>query len=245
MEGIPAPTPPLEKPTSGLARLTGTFVSPVRTFDEIARRPTWLAPLLVWTVLSVALWGILIPRADWEEVIRDRFEKKGQALSPDRLERIVERQRQFAWLYYVVAAAGPALIGLFLSALFWLAFKAFGWELAFRQSFGVTAYAFVPGAVLGSLLTFPLLLRLERIDPSRVGDLVKSNPAFLVDGEEAPALRSLLQSLDVFSFWTLALLVVGYAAAAKASRGRSAGLILTLWALYVLGKTGWVALTGA
>ena len=51
-------------------------------------------------------------------------------------------------------------------------------------------------------------------------------------------LHSLLGSVDVFSFWSLGLFVVGFAAAANVSRKQSAAVILTLWFLFVLGKGG-------
>jgi hypothetical protein len=85
---------------------------------------------------------------------------------------------------------------------------------------------------------------MDAIDPKEMGDLLKSNPGFLVDAKSSPALHSLLQSLDVFSLWTIVLLVVGLSAAAKISRGRTAGLVLTLWVLYVLGKAGFAAAFG-
>jgi hypothetical protein len=40
----------------------------------------------------------------------------------------------------------------------------------------------------------------------------------------------------------MALLVIGFAAAAKASRRKAAGLVVGVWALYVLGKAGWAAI---
>ena len=63
-----------------------------------------------------------------------------------------------------------------------------------------------------------------------------------MDRKANPVLHSLLQSLDAFSIWVIVLLVLGYAIAAKVSRGKAAGLVVTLWALYVLGKAGFTAL---
>jgi hypothetical protein len=48
--------------------------------------------------------------------------------------------------------------------------------------------------------------------------------------------------MDVFTFWVLALLAIGYAAAAKVTRKKAAILILSLWGLFVLGKAGWAAI---
>jgi hypothetical protein len=40
------------------------------------------------------------------------------------------------------------------------------------------------------------------------------------------------------SFWTMVLLVLGFSSATGAPRGRMAALVLGLWGVYVLGKTG-------
>ena len=72
--------------------------------------------------------------------------------------------------------------------------------------------------------------------------MVRSNLGFLIERKASPALQSLLESLDVFSFWSLALFVVGFAAAARISRKSAAGVIVALWILYVLGKAGFAAI---
>ena len=56
------------------------------------------------------------------------------------------------------------------------------------------------------------------------------------------ALHSLLGSLDIFSFWTIALLSIGFAAAARVKKGQAAGVIVALWAVFILGKAGFAAI---
>lgn len=236
-EPVPAP------PDSAIARIPGVIFAPVKTFEAIARRPTWLAPLLLWTALSLVLTSFMMPRMDWEGMTRAQMEKSGQTVSEEQIQRTVTMQKRFAGLGYVWGGLVPAILSLLIALIFWGGFKAFGSDLSFKQSFGVTTHGFVP-AVLASVLFIPLVLRQEKLNPANMGDLLRSNLGFLVEKESSPALHSLLQSLDVFSFWTLALLVIGYAAAARTSRGKAAGLILTLWILFVLGKAGWAAAFG-
>ena len=85
---------------------------------------------------------------------------------------------------------------------------------------------------------------MAKIDPKRVGDLLVSNLGFLVDAKSSPALHSLLQSIDVFSLWTMALLILGLAAAARIGRGKTAAFVVGFWLLFVLGKAGVAALLG-
>jgi hypothetical protein len=48
--------------------------------------------------------------------------------------------------------------------------------------------------------------------------------------------------VDLFTFWAIALLVLGLSSAAGASRRRMAILVVSLWLLFVLGKAGFAAL---
>ena len=49
-ESAPAP-PPVPKPLSEAARLTGVFFSPKSTFPDIARRPRWWIPIILLAII--------------------------------------------------------------------------------------------------------------------------------------------------------------------------------------------------
>ena len=231
-----------ETPVSPLGRIPGAFFSPVATFDSIAKRPTWLPPLVLWTAVSILFTVFLIPRIDFDRMIRGQMERRGQSVPEERIQAAVATQKKIAPIAYnAIAAVSPAALSLLVALVFWGAFKAFGWDLSYRQAFGTTTHAFLPG-VLGSVILFLVVLRQETIDPSALGDLLQSNLGFLVERKASPAFHSLLQSLDVFSVWSLVLLVLGFAASARVSRKSAAGVIVALWALYVLGKAGFAAI---
>lgn len=232
-----APTPG----DSAIARVPGVFFSPAVTFEKIARRPTWIAPVILWLLASLAVSAVVVPRLDFEKTMRERFEKSGRAVSQGQLQSIVERQKKFAPVFgYFGAVVTPIAISLVVAVTLWGSFRAFGWDTTYPQALGVTTHAFLPG-VLGALLLLPLVARQEKVDPSAIGDLLRSNPGFLVE-RDSKVLHSLLGSLDLFSFWTLALLTIGFAAAARVRRAPAAGVVLALWAVYVLGKAGFAAI---
>jgi hypothetical protein len=85
--------------------------------------------------------------------------------------------------------------------------------------------------------------RLDIVDPRDLTALTHSNAALLVEREANPVLHSLLGSIDVFSIWVFALLVIGFSAATGVTRKRAAVLIGALWGIYVLGKVGLAAIT--
>lgn len=220
----------------------GAIVSPGETFASVAKRPTWLVPLLLWTALSLGVTALLMPKIDYDHMIRQALEKRGQTVPEERMASIVEQQKKISSIIgWVGGGAAPAVIGLLTAVVIWGSFKAFGWDTTFRQAFGVTTHAFVPGMVKSPFLAF-LITRQETVDPRALGDLLRSNLGFLVARDSSKALHSLLGSIDVFSLWSLFLFVVGFSAAAKVKRESAAGVIVTLWLLVVAVGMAWSAI---
>ena len=241
-EGSVPPPSDARPSVLGLARIPGVFFSPVATFDSIARRPTWIAPLLLWTALSVGVTAALLPKIDYDQLTRQAFQKRGQTVPEDRLATIVEQQKKFGGIFgWAIGAASPAIISLLVAVVIWGAFKAFGWDTRFSQAFGVTTHAFLPGCLKAVLLLF-LITRQETVNPQALGDLLASNLGFLVPSDSSKPLHSLLSSFDIFSLWSLCLFVIGFAAAARIKRGAAAGIIVTLWLVVVALGVGWNAI---
>jgi len=157
------------------------------------------------------------------------------------VDAAIEPMRRLSWLWDGLAVVVPSILAFALAGGLWAACQAFGWEVRFRQSLGVTAHALFP-STLGSVAILAVLWNRETIDPGTVGDLLHTNLGFLVNPRSERVLHALLSSLDLFSFWTMGLLVLGLSAAARSSRSRMAILVGSLWALYVLGKAGVAAL---
>lgn len=229
---------------SPLARIAGVFGSPGPTFESIARRPSWLLPIVISTVLSIAATAAIVPRMDFDTAVREAFAKRGISASEERIEKTIEVQKKFAGFFaYVWALFAGALVALVLATVFWISFKAFGWDLAFRQSFGVTAHALLP-YIGATMLLILFVTRLDIVNPADLGDLTHANLGFLVDRHANPVLNSIARSMDVFTFWVMALLVIGFSTAAKVPRKKAAIVIVSLWGIYVLGKAGWTAIFG-
>ena len=226
---------------SPLARVAGVFASPGPTFESIARRPGWVLPLVISTILSIAATAAILPRIDFESVIREKMAERHTSVPEDRMEQIVATQKKVGPMFgYASALLAPTIFTLVLALILWLAFKAFGWETSFRQAFGVTAHALLP-SIFGSMLLIFFATRQDTINPADIRDLTHANAGFLVDRHENPVLHSLAGSVDLISVWMFGLLVIGFGAAANVSRRKAAILIGSLWLVLVLGKAAWAA----
>ena len=225
---------------SAFGRLVGVFLSPVRTFASIAARPTWILPLAIACGISLPISELILSKVDWRSVVSQQIAKSGRTLSEAQIDQAVEQARRLAWLWDVIAVVVPLIAVMAVAVVLWGACQAFGWEVRFRQSLGVTAHAFFPGVLASLILAFALWNR-PTVDPQKAWTAIPTNLAYLAP-EADPVTHGLLSSIDLFSFWTMALLILGLSAAANSSRGRMAALVVSLWALYVLGKAGVTAL---
>jgi hypothetical protein len=225
---------------SSLRRLIGVFVSPARTFASIAARPTWILPVAVAAGLGLPLSELVLSRMDWRAVAAKQLANRH--LSDAQMDSALETIRRIGWIFGDVAAVlAPLVLALVTALVLWGACQAFGWEVRYKQSLGVTTHAFFP-ATLASVVLLGVLWNRETIDPETIGDTLHTNLGFLVDPRVEKVLHSLAASVDLFAFWAMALLVLGLSAAAGASRRRVAILVGSLWLLFVLGKAGVAAL---
>ena len=237
MSAAAPPIPAAEPAPSAVGRIVGALVSPGETFASIARRPTWLLPLLLLTAVSLAVTLLVQPKIDYQQMMRDIFEARGQTVSEDQLATIVEAQkRRGPVIGYLRGGVGPAVAFLVVAGAIWASFKAFGWDTTFRQAFGVTTHAFLPGLINGAILAF-LVSRQETVNVLALEDIVRSNLGFLVE-RSSKVLHTLLVCVDAFSIWSFLLLVTGFSFAAKIRRGAAAGVIGGLWGVWVLVRIG-------
>ncbi len=232
-----------------LKRTVGVLVSPGETFRKIAERPTWAVTLVVLLLLGTAVAFVVAQRIDVDaerDMIRQQIEDR-QGLRGDELERQVEtiaginaKVRPFTPLLVLVIGTGVYLL---IAVIFMVGARLAGGEIDFRRSFATTLHGMVPQG-LSALIALPLVLSRESIDPeaAQSGSLLASNLAFLAPEDALTAVRSLLSSFDLFTLWSIVLLVIGYSIVARLSKGAAVALVVGAWVVWVALKIGLAAL---
>jgi hypothetical protein len=87
--------------------------------------------------------------------------------------------------------------------------------------------------VLSSIVgTIILIARGGLIDPQEIATIVKTNPGFLANPKTQPMLFALLSSLDIFTIWTLVLLIIGFALLSRSSKGKAAAIVIGWWVVF-------------
>lgn len=229
-----------------LRTLTGLYFSPGREFVVLMRRPRFWLPMLGLMVLNVVFTAVWLRQVDPAEFMKTQLEETGrwEQMTPDQREGIFERQAKFLPVIgWAGALLGPPILILIVGSVYLFIFRFFfASDVNFRRSLSVVGHVFL--AV--SLVTVPLtLLTLAlqgdwNVDPRTA---LQANASLLLDKETTPRpLWSLAESLDLFSFWGLWLLSLGYGIASSRRTSGAAPGVLGPWAIYVVAKAGFAAL---
>jgi len=231
---------------SSFGRVIGVLTAPEKTFRAIKERPSWIVALLTLIIVGVGTYYLLSQRMDMAEVVRESIEQSGREMTEDQLEQALDFYEKFGAVFSMAAIIVGSPIFLLLGSLgLWVAVKLVGAELSFKQNWATFVHSQMP-QVVASLLSLPAIFSREEFhfDDVKTGSILPSNLGQFAPEEAGPALISLLSSIDVFSIWTVVLLVIGMATVGRVKRGTAAAAVVTCWVLFILGKAGWAALFG-
>jgi hypothetical protein len=243
MATTPVPAPEAQATISSFGRIVGVLFSPGKTFEDIVRKPGWITPLLVSTLLSIIAVVALNQRMNWREFIAQQIEKNPRAaqLSADQKQRQIEVSAKFTVaIVYVAGVIVPVCFALVVGLVMMGAYNLLaGAGARFSAAFSIVAHAALVGIVSTPLFLLVLFLKPPgSIDPENP---LATNLAALLPEESAKWLVALCKSFDIFSIWTLILIAIGFAAVnpRKLKGSKSFVVAFSVWATYVVLRVGW------
>ena len=234
-------------PESGfLGRIVGLWFAPEEQFPGIVARPTFWGPIAVLIALNLAFTAVWLQKVEPREFMQRQMEESGQweKIPPDQRGDILEQQSGFfpimAWVGAVVGT--PIMVALVAGILLGIFKLVYAAEFGFGQSMGITAWAFLPVAVITTPLTM-LVLWLKDDWAMNPSEALQANPSLLLDRNEvAQPLYVLAGSFDLFVLWGVFLLAVGYGIAAKRSTGSAFVGVAIPWLVFVAARVGLTAI---
>lgn len=223
-------------------RIVGVFFSPKPTFEDIARKPSWVAPVLVLTLLSILVSLAMHQRVDWREFISQQLDKSPQAAqmsAEQKQQRIEFGIKISSAVTYLMGFVGPMVFALLIALVMMGAYNLLaGANATFQQSLAVVAHAAVTGAI-GSVL-FLVILYLKPVGSVDIENPVATNAAAFLPEGSAKWLVTLAKQMDIFTIWMLLLVAIGFAAInpKKLQGGKAFAVAFGVWAVWVLIRTG-------
>ncbi|OLC99008.1 MAG: hypothetical protein DMG35_12935 [Acidobacteria bacterium] len=243
MATTPTPAPEAQATLSPFGRVIGVLFSPGKTFEDVVRKPGWITPVLVSTLLSIISVVALNQRMNWRDYIVQQMEKNPRTaqMSADQKQQQAEVGVKFTVaIVYVAGVVVPVLFALLVGLVMMGAYNLLaGAGVRFAAAFSIVAHAALVGLVSTPLFLLVLFLKPPgTIDPENP---LATNLAALLPEESAKWLVALCKSFDIFVFWTLILLAIGFAAVnpKKLKGAKSFTIAFTVWAVYVVCRVGW------
>jgi len=243
MATSPIPAPEAQAALSPFSRVVGVFFSPGATFADIVRKPSWVLPLVLTTILSIGVSFAINQRINWREFMNQQIEKSPRAaqMSAEQKQQQIQGGAKFSPVFtYGIGLLGPILGVLIIGLVMWGAYSLLGGASTnFNTAFSITAHAFLTGLVSSPL--FILILYLKAYGTADLENPVAANLAALLPDDSAKWLLALGKSIDLFTFWTLILLATGFAAVnpKKLKGAKSFTIAFGVWAAYVVCRVGW------
>jgi hypothetical protein len=247
MATIPASVAEPQAAISPFGRIIGVLFSPKATFEDIARKPSWLLPVLISTILGIASTVVLNQRMDWRDYITQQIEKSPRAANmpaEQKQKQVDISAKVTVYIVYVAGAIGSIGFAVIVGAVMMLAYNLLaGAGASFSQSLGIAAHSLVVGLVSTPIFLLVLLLRPKgSIDPENP---VATNLAAFLPEESAKWLMTLCKSIDLFTIWILILIAIGFAAVnpKKLKGSKTYVVAFSVWGVVVVVKVLWAFVT--
>ena len=244
---IPPDAPQSASPKPFLVRLIGIFIEPGETFDDIARKPDFIAPLILMILVSLAVAETMLAKIGMGRIILNTLTQSGQAarMEPAQLSQAIERGAVIGSVLVQVSAVVFVPLFLLVVAGFGLLVLNgfFGERARFKEVFSATCYAYLPGIVGGVMAIAVMVFG----DPDYFNPRIPAptNPGFFLNPlTTSHAVFALASSLDIVVFWFLILLAIGLSRVSR-EKVKASSIFMTYfgaWVLIVIVKVGFALL---
>lgn len=234
----------VEPPPEGMgeiARLTGVFFEPGKTFADVAQRPSWFVPMLLTILFGLIFCAVVGQRIGWDNVAQQQLDQRMAKMSPDQRATAMQgaalSKKITPIIAYTASVLGPP-IGYLIAALVLLGIVAglLSAPVKFKQVFAIMCYAGLVGVLQAMLMVVVVFLKKNPADFDIQHPLAFNLGALMDPNGPNKFLFTVASALDLFSFWRILLVAVGLKAAAgkKLSFGGALFAVLLPWVVLVL-----------
>ncbi len=214
-----------QKQTLGFgAKLINIFTSPTKTFEALDHNPTWLVPLLIMILVSLASVYLTFPQL--VNIAVENMTKQGE-ITPDQLEMAM---KFVPVSIYGMSVLWPIIWFFLFSAVYYLIGSVFmGGNSTYKKILSVQAWSSLI-LVLSSIISTPLVMIKNSV-------YVSLSPSILLSSEHiGTKLFTFMSQFNFFVIWYLIVFGLGFSYVYKFSKAKA---FTTMGILYCI----WIALS--
>ena len=202
--------------------LVNVFVSPMRVFQRLKVKSTWIVPFIIFVLATAATSYVIAPLA--METQRKEI-LSSEKYSQEQKDAAIKQMESFAGFGQAIGVVGGligAAIMVFLSAgiVMFMGTVVFGGAAKYMQLVAVVCFAQLP-SVLGQIIKTPLMAAKHTMD-------IRTSLAVLLPGGDIKSLAYFfLNTLtDVFFIWEILLMIAGVMVVYNFAKGKASAAIL-------------------
>lgn len=211
-----------------IQRIVGVFLYPGDTFEHLNRKPDWVIPMVILTVVTVVFTFFVLPISLPEQMAKQEARMEEQGMSRTQIDQAMAVGSKIGRISGLVGSFIGPMIHMLLVALFFLFVGnvILGGQTTYLKMFSVCTYTALIGA-LDMAIKLPLILYKKTVD------IHLNLGVLLPEGLTETMLGDIMKVLDIFVIWRLAAMAVGFAVLYKFSMEKAAWTMGILFALYV------------
>ena len=230
------------------ARILNTFIAPAKTFADLQRNASWWGPFILSVLVTLLYVGVIDRQIGFDQVSRNEIAK-----SPKRSEQIEklpadQRASQLALSATItkyISYASPVfvLIGsLILAAALMAAFNVGASAgVSFKVALAIAMYGGLPWVIHALLAVLSMFAGVDK-EAFSIQNPLGTNPAYFLDPMGNKFVLGMASAFDVFSFWSIVLLGIGFACNSKVKRSTAIAIVAGMFFAYKLVGAGLGAL---
>lgn len=210
-------------------KIIGIFISPQETFHEINKKPSWLLPFIIIVIVVLISQYLLLDIS-----LNDQIEAmKARGMTSEQIQIAQDRmQGPMKYIGFIIAPIFILLSWLILSGiLLFTGNTVMGGKEKFLNVMAVVSWSSVIGIVQAALRTYLVISKGTNFGVTTSLAILLPTPQI---GESQTILYRLLSRFDIFTIWTMVLWIIGLSVVYKFSTKKSATMVLSLWAIYIV-----------
>ncbi len=235
---------------SQIERVLDTYVAPIKTFLDIRRSASWWLPFLLGVIVSLIFSFAIQREIGFAKVAENNVQNNAQLQEKTNSMSPAQVQQMYANMAKVmqgISYSFPILtliFALIASGILMASFNfGLGADVPFSQYLAVWFYAGLPLLFKWILACITIFAGLGA-DQFNIQNPVGTNIGFYLSQDVPKWLSTMLTSADIFTIWTVILLVIGCATVAKVKCSSAIAVVCGWWALTILAATVMAAVQG-
>ncbi|MEO8000830.1 MAG: YIP1 family protein [Arenimonas sp.] len=194
-----------------MSHLINIFLEPGKVFAELKEKPTFIVPLMVVMVATIAMTFLYFMKVDSSWFIDHTLLASGKEMSASEMAQaksFMPGAKMMGYISIITIPIGTAFIVALLALYYLLAGKIAGSTVGFKHALSLTCWSSMP-TLLGAIVVLVGVIMMSPQTSIESLGLTHLDPLLLQLPIDSPW-KKLATSFDLLSFWNIFLVALGW-----------------------------------